>query len=195
MLFIYLFVSRVAVNSIALKVTPDQLLSLNDWLGPLDWQKKSCDISIFLPIWYSKTVNMNSTCNIWNVIRDFLTGYLRTSIFESIYMNENQNRNQKWKNTLMLALKLTVFIICSNAHAFQKNSILTDIDPTNETIVYKRSGLGNLLVQDIVQDYYETNPTLKEILGMSDYEFWFKFMEILIWLKSEYFKNVINICW
>ena len=80
----------------------------------------------------------------------------------------------------MLALKLTVFIICSNAHAFQKNSILTDIDPTNETIVYKRSGLGNLLVQDIVQDYYETNPTLKEILGMSDYEFWFKFMEILI---------------
>ena len=50
--------------------------------------------------------------------------YLRTDIF---YIKKNQNQNSK--NTLMLSLKLTVFIICSNAHAFQKNSILTDIDP------------------------------------------------------------------
>ena len=67
-------------------------------------------------------------------------------------------------------------------------------DKTNEMIFYKRSSLGNLLVQDIVQDYVETNPTLKQILDMSDYEFWFKYMEFLIWLKFEYFKNVINIC-
>ena len=98
----------------------------------------------------------------------------------------------------MLSLKLTVFIICSNAYAFQKNSILADIDPyagiliefyclciialsccgikmsfefkskdkTNAMIFYKRSGVGNLLVQD-TQDYDETNP-----IGMSDFEFW-----------------------
>ena len=50
-------------------------------------------------------------------------------LFKDRHFYINKNQNQKSKNTLMLFLKLTVFIICSNAHAFQKNSILTDIDP------------------------------------------------------------------
>ena len=40
-------------------------------------------------------------------------------------------------------------------------------DKTNEMIFYKRSGVGDLLIQD-TQDYVEANP-----IGMSDYEFWF----------------------
>ena len=102
----------------------------------------------------------------------------------------------------MLSLKLTVFIICSNAYAFQKNSILADIDPYAGILIefyclciialsccgikmsfeFKSKDKTNEMIfykrsgmsssQQALQDAQDYVEADHGPLGFSDYEFW-----------------------